>query len=541
MLGIVCDFRHAIDNLKPAFEDIWAFGTTWKNEGAEAGWEGRVRVPEGVKPGQHVAFEGPKGQWMHSLVPEGLEPGEEYSVFVIDGEVYQQSRRASAPINEVLEPWLAAARDFQMNTDFEVAGFEQLPESDLQMLIGGLEASSVGTRTACALGDKILVSRMMDNLRVDLLPLLFTVEDGDEPVDEVESLVCEHLRHPQQKVVLKPSHVHGAGIITVQGLKEDSQYGRLVERTVAQVETFLEKESSHFVRPGCLAQPRYTSEVDFGMPLALSVTALWGRTRSGVWWWGNSATPQRTAWIQRAQCEDTWVACHNHQGFNLTWEKGLRLFENHMPYMADTTERIAKALGAPLLSATFFVGSKHWGVRLNSVSCCPSHVYCRSTEDGLVDDRPAMAQILHDGWAHCTRRQPAEMFLSALGVHGSQEELSVVPLAHKATRGFAPSFCSSTSTALGDADDGVSEATSQLHDGESPLSWWPELGSKDLGTSTLQLPRSLAIWSLGDEGRPPPELNLRSPDRRTAGPKKFGRYPAAGNQPAPRCSRPRVF
>jgi len=88
--------------------------------------------------------------------------------------------------------------------------------------------------------------------------------------------------------------------------------------------------------------------------------------------------------------------------------------------MAKAAECIATAVGAPFLRSDFFIGSERWGIRLNEVAYGSGVDYCRrSTESSTpIDDGPAIAQILQEGFKVC-QSLPAEDFLSSLGAQGS--------------------------------------------------------------------------------------------------------------------------
>jgi len=75
---------------------------------------------------------------------------------------------------DAIEPWLQAARDFELNTDFDVA--EKLKDQSLGLreLLGIMKSESAGKSTIQAIGDKILLSQLLDNMKVPQMPLLFS-------------------------------------------------------------------------------------------------------------------------------------------------------------------------------------------------------------------------------------------------------------------------------------------------------------------------------------------------------------------------------
>jgi len=104
-----------------------------------------------------------------------------------------------------------------------------------------------------------------------------------------------------------------------------------------------------------------------------------------------------------------------------------------MPEMAALAETLAVHLGTPFLRADFFVGSPKWGVRLNEVAYGCGLEYRNFIRDGLnlrmIDDKPAMAEILRQGMNLCHQHKPPQHFLRHLGVQGnSYEDTAVVPL-----------------------------------------------------------------------------------------------------------------
>jgi len=187
------------------------------------------------------------------------------------------------------------------------------------------------------------------------------------------------------------------------------------------------------VIPGYIVQEKYKSCVPFGLPLELRVTALWGKARVGVWWWGEIA-PQRTLWLLRRHDQgalselDDWEVLHEHPGRNAGFAAAVSLFAKHMKGMAATTEHLATAFGAPFLRVDFFVGSSEAGVRLNEVAYGSGIEYRRRdpVTGGLLNDAGVMAQILQEGMSQCTKRFPAEDFLGRVGVRGPTYTEAVV-------------------------------------------------------------------------------------------------------------------
>merc|ERR1712032_1736715 len=93
---------------------------------------------------------------------------------------------------------------------------------------------------------------------------------------------------------------------------------------------------------------------------------------------------------------------------------------------------IAVSVGAPFLRSDFFLGSEKWGVRLNEVAYCSGIKYFNLADDGsrrIVDDDPAIAQILQEGMSRCRRRLPPQHFLGRLGAKfTTYADMTVSPL-----------------------------------------------------------------------------------------------------------------
>lgn len=415
-----------------------------------------VIVPEGMQPGQEVMFHGPDGRPNRSVIPADVPAGQAFIAMVEPVPVAPVE--ALQPLD--LKPWLEAARNFKMNKDFEVQGTEELGALDFQGLMRAMKAESGGKLTIQALSDKIFLSRMLDNMGMPQMPLLLELRDPACIPKEVSRFVdncCSGVHHgldsepgTHQEFIVKPTHLsNGEGVVTIHNVteanKEDT--AKFLE---AHLKQFMDRSAQEFesqalqsLRPGFIVQPKYRSCVDFPMPLELRVVTMWGKARMGVWWWGPPGAAgcpaQRNAWFVRRPAmrgvlsdQDRWEVVHEHHGVNPGFETGLRHFLLHMPKMAATAEHLAAVVGAPFLRVDFFVGSPQWGVRLNEVAYGSGTQHRRPSDAGgmlLVDDAPAMAQILREGMAQCTERLPAEDFLSRLGARGSNyAELTVEKL-----------------------------------------------------------------------------------------------------------------
>lgn len=348
-------------------------------------------------------------------------------------------------------PWLEAARNFSINADFDI--MESLASRgvlSIGELFSLMKQESGGKRTIQALGDKIILSQMLDNLRVPQMPMLFTAQrevDRAKVYALVESLEQAH-DDEAFDVVVKPTHMsNGTGAVIFdrdRWLNEDGGWSkqRLYEhmkKYLAQQADDGESEALKSLIPGIIVQPRYRSVLDFRTPLEIRVVTLWGKTRLGIWWWGRGVKEERrNTWLIRHPlvcgelgANDTWEILHEHMGDNPGFEQAVELFRRAMPVMSAVAESMATAVGAPFLRSDFFVGSDSWGVRLNEVAY-GSGTHYRQRPVGsqcLVDDGPTIARILQEGFSLCRKREPPETFLAELGATGQRyENMKVTPL-----------------------------------------------------------------------------------------------------------------
>lgn len=359
---------------------------------------------------------------------------------------------APALTPEEHQTWCNAARSFVMNSDFDVrpamAAEKKLSISELMNL---MKAQSAGKGTIQALGDKIILSKLLDNLGVPQMPLLYSVY-GKVDSRMVNKLVSDLETSGDSDafdIVVKPTHLSsgiGALVLSKQRWEKEAF---TATKLVKHMEQFLtkkaadcESEALKSLMPGFIVQPRYRSPVAFSFPLEMRVVTVWGKARLGVWWWGRQSEPKgrRTTWMVRSQKtpgrlrpDDDWEALHEHGGDNRGFEVALALFKEAMPAMAAAAEEIAVAVGAPFLRSDFFVGSPKWGIRLNEVAYGSGVDYKRRRPGSSpkatgahackehVDDGPAIAQILQEGFSLC-QQKPSSHFLRLLGAKTSSYE-----------------------------------------------------------------------------------------------------------------------
>jgi len=346
-----------------------------------------------------------------------------------------------------LGPWIAAASAFEMNVDFDVV-LPPAPSNEtalLTELMTAMKKQSAGKGTIQALGDKIILSRLLHNFSCPQMDVLFDTYRTVEPV-KVEEFV-EKLRQKTDDeapfdIVVKPTHLSSGSGLLVLSKEKWERDGYTAAKLVEHMQKYLamkaddsESEALKSLVPGFVVQPRYRSVVDFGLPLEMRVVTLWGKARLGVWWWGRKGTDKkgsRTAWLvrkpknaDRLDNEDSWEVLHQHTGKNDGYETAMKLFERAMPQMAAAAEGLATALGAPFLRSDFFVGSEKLGVRLNEVAygsgCDLRRRFGPAPSNGgpcdMADDGPAVGQILREGYGRC-QRAPSRSFLEKLGASG---------------------------------------------------------------------------------------------------------------------------
>lgn len=90
--------------------------------------------------------------------------------------------------SEALEPWLEAADNFELNSDFDISSNLEEGQMGLAKLMTLMKNESVDKSTIQAIGDKILLSRLLDNLKVPQMPLLFSTRCKADPC-KVQELV----------------------------------------------------------------------------------------------------------------------------------------------------------------------------------------------------------------------------------------------------------------------------------------------------------------------------------------------------------------
>ena len=357
-----------------------------------------------------------------------------------------------------LAPWMHAARAFRMNADFEVRCIKDVPKKDLPSLMAAMKRESQGKPTIQALADKLLLSRLLDNLDVPQMPLLLGVREPSEVPRELERFLQDRLSSGDAsgEAVLKPTHLsNGEGVLTLRVIKPEELEGtkqcleKALRQHMSKKASKMESEALQSLMPGYIAQPKYQSVVGFKAPLELRVLSLWGRVRMGTWWWGSNA-PQRNLWICRRprskdelSDDDRWEAVHEHVGRNQGFDRAVQLFLQHMPSMALVAEHVATAVGAPLLRCDFFLGSSSWGVRLNEVAYGSGIEYRRRGKADeanggtrpVVDDAAAVAQILQGGMEQCATWLAPECLLSKIGVRGrTYEQMEVRMLPQRSRR-----------------------------------------------------------------------------------------------------------
>jgi len=336
--------------------------------------------------------------------------------------------------------WQEAARNFELNTDFDISTELDGQIIPLTKLMHIMKEQSHGKRTIQAIGDKILLNRLLNNLGVPQMPVLYA-SHGVVHAGEIERLV-DNLENSGEDdafdIVAKPTHLSNCTgtLILTTDIWESEEY--TAETLVDHMRTYLpekahETESAALqsLMPGFIVQPCYKSCIDWSFPIEIRVITLWGKTRLGVWWWGSKDSGdaeirwERNAWIVQDSCRgERWNIIHDNPTRTAEYDQSLQLIRQAMPEMAKIAERIATAIGTPFLRSDFFVGSSKWGLRLNEVAYGSNIEMRRRLAPGLsgyADDSAAIAQNLQEGYKHC-RKQPPSHFLSRLGAEGTSYE-----------------------------------------------------------------------------------------------------------------------
>lgn len=439
----------AVSFVGPDGEDF----TAWVPQGAHVGetFEVQVRgtevfqpctvvVPKTKGPGDKVTFVGPDGRHQTVTVPDATFSGDKFVAWL----------RAAAPPelleSEELEPWLKAASNFTLNDDFEGS----IPEKHLGFLslLSALRRNGVGRRTAQLLTDKLLMSRVIDNLDVPQMPTLLAIEELETMPSRVRSFADAntHCVKRGRDLVVRPTHlsdVIGVSCLSVSYTRNPDACAKhlqshmtefMCQRVSADTDPLLAT-----TRPGFLIHPKYDIVEGGFAPLELRILTLWGKARVGIWRSSGqpNALPRHTTWLTRCLAkrgelndEDDWEVVHESPDNGPDFLSAKRALRQHMRSMAATAELLSTSLGVPFLRVDFFVGSCEWGTRLNKVAGITGSEYRRPLKgtDGaqLVDDGPAMVQILQEGLRACTKRSAAGAMLAKLGVEGDRyEQLSV--------------------------------------------------------------------------------------------------------------------
>lgn len=198
----------------------------------------------------------------------------------------QQHCMSARSVSEDLSPWLHAAQSFVMNTDFDVSDALSNQRLGFDNLMAVMKEESANKKTIQALGDKIVLSQMLDNLSIPQMPLLFSVQqevEMTEVEDFVSSVQCSSDKDAFD-LAIKPTHLsNGDGALILSKDKWEKK-GWNAEKLYDHMTKFLdqqaadcESEALQSVTPGFIVQPRYRSCVEFGLPLEIRVVTLWGR------------------------------------------------------------------------------------------------------------------------------------------------------------------------------------------------------------------------------------------------------------------------
>jgi len=217
-----------------------------------------------------------------------------------------------------VEPWLGVAENFELNTDFDISGKLESTSMTLAQIMKVMKDDSIGKSTIQAMGDKILLSRFLDNLKVPQMPLLFNTRcKADLP--KVQEFVDSLVKAEQSgevdafDVVVKPTHLSngtGAMVLNKETWVEKGLSAKMIqahmEKYLAEKAADSESEALKSLIPGFIAQPRYKSRVEFKAPLEMRIVTLWGKARLGIWWWGRAELEERQFLVRSRSAQRGW-------------------------------------------------------------------------------------------------------------------------------------------------------------------------------------------------------------------------------------------
>lgn len=198
---------------------------------------------------------------------------------------------------EALEAWLDAAKNFELNADFDIS--DKLQDGkplSLMSLMNIMKLESAEKNTIQAIGDKIILNRLLDNMKVPQMPLLFDARIK-ATVPKVQEFIANMLKAEEAgdteafSVVVKPTHLsNGAGALIFSSKEHWEQKQYNAEKLLQHMEKYLaekpdgsESEALKSLIPGFIVQPCYKSCLEFKAPLEMRVVTLWGKARLGIW------------------------------------------------------------------------------------------------------------------------------------------------------------------------------------------------------------------------------------------------------------------
>lgn len=237
---------------------------------------------------------------------EGLEVSSAIGVPLAEPLSDEQHRDAA----RLESQWLQAAMDFETNSDFDLSEIlAEKPWLSFPELLTVMKTESKGKRTIQALGDKILLSKMLDNFGIPQMPVLYACHSVVDKA-EVEALVTGLESSSEEDafdIVVKPTHLSssvGTVILSreawIAGAWDSNKLVAHMEHFLAQKADATESEALKALVPGFVVQKCYRSLVEFQAPLEMRVVTLWGKAHIGIWWWGSEGPlANRTTWLVR--------------------------------------------------------------------------------------------------------------------------------------------------------------------------------------------------------------------------------------------------
>merc|ERR1719440_2248270 len=134
-----------------------------------------------------------------------------------------------------------------MNSDFDTASAFNATQANLYDLSCTLRTASAGKWTCQALADKLVLHRVLRNLRIPQMPVHFINEGAAVSRADVESFVLKHLCSPSSTpVAMKPTHLsNGTGVIFVGRVAHEDGPQPTINYLVHHLQKYLSQKSHY--------------------------------------------------------------------------------------------------------------------------------------------------------------------------------------------------------------------------------------------------------------------------------------------------------